>query len=90
MPNGIDPFNLRPGVSRTVPGSRFMYKKQFFLAALAAALSVSLSGCAVVTVASTAVTVGVAAGSVAVGAASTVARGAVSLGGAVLSDDDED
>lgn len=59
-------------------------------AAACAALFLSLSGCAVVsvagaavTVASTAVSVGVTAGSMAVGAATTV-------GGALIGDDDED
>jgi hypothetical protein len=55
------------------------------------AVSLTVSGCAVVSVAGAAVTVagaavsvGVAAGSAAVGVATTVAKGVVSAGGAVV------
>lgn len=61
------------------------------LLSLYAALLPPLSGCTVVSVASTAVSVagtavnvGVTAGSAAVGVASTVTKGVVSVGGAVI------
>ena len=44
---------------------------------------ISLSGCAVVSVAATAVNVGVAVGSAAVGVTTTVVKGAVNVGSAV-------
>ena len=66
-----------------------------FLAVMCAAPAM-LGGCAVVTVASTAVSVGatavgagVAVGSAAVSATAAVAKGAVNVGSAVLGSDDE-
>ena len=74
-----------------------MHKKQILLAAACAATLLSVSGCAVVSiatttasVATTAVSVGVTAGSMAVGAATTVAKGAVNVGSAVLGGDDDE
>jgi hypothetical protein len=77
--------------------SGFMRTKQVLLAAACAAILVSVSGCAVVSIATTtasvagtAISVGVTAGSMAVGAATTAAKGAVSVGSAVLGGDDDD
>ena len=67
-----------------------MHPKNILHACAFAATLLLLNGCAVVSVASTAVSVGVAAGSLAVGAATTVAKGAVSVGSAVIGDDDDD
>lgn len=71
-------------------------KKTLLTSACVAVLSLA-SGCAVVTVATTAATVagtaisvGVTAGSVAVGAATTVAKGAVNVGSAMIGDDEND
>lgn len=74
------------------PGLRL---KHLLISLTSVVLLILCTGCAVVTVASTAVSVagtavsvGVTAGSVAVGAATTVAKGAVAVGGAVVGDDE--
>jgi len=73
-----------------------MRSKTLLLAVLSTAILMSTAGCAVVsvattaaTVAGTAVNVGLGAGSMAVSAATTVAKGAVTVGGAVLGSDEE-
>jgi hypothetical protein len=69
--------------------SGFMASKTLFLAGACAAVLILVSGCTVISVATTAVSVGVTAGSLAVGAATTVAKGAVAVGSAVVGDDDD-
>lgn len=68
-----------------------MRSTPLLLAGICAAISITLSGCAVITVTSaavsvagTAVSVGVTAGSAAVGVATTATKGAISVGGAVV------
>ena len=64
-----------------------MFSKTFFQCAYAAVgimIATTLSGCAVVSVASTVVSVGVSAVGVGVSAATTVAKGAVHVTGAVI------
>lgn len=73
-----------------------MRLRSLLQATIVVAMSLSLGGCAVVavtsaavTVASTAVSVGVTAGSLAVGAATTVVKGTVKVGDALIGDDEE-
>jgi hypothetical protein len=80
-------FNTRDAAA-SAPG--FMFKKQFFLAALCAAILVSTSGCAVISVAGAAVTVASTAVSVGVTAGSVAVKGVTAVGGAVLGGDDDD
>ncbi|WP_326858460.1 hypothetical protein [Noviherbaspirillum sp.] len=86
-----------PRTSRgDTPDPYFMHFKKLFATCACGAFCLAVSGCAVVSVATTAVSVagtavsvGVAAGSVAVGAATTVAKGAVAVGGAVVGSDSD-
>jgi hypothetical protein len=75
----------------------YMHLKKNLLACVGIAALLLSSGCTVVSVATTAVSVastavgvGVAAGSAAVSATATVAKGAVSLGSAVIGDSNDD
>lgn len=61
-----------------------MLLRKIFIAGSIAILSTSLTGCAVVSVASAGVSVATTAVSVGVGAATTVAKGAATVGGAVI------
>lgn len=67
-----------------------MFKRQLLLAAICAAILVSISGCAAVSVASAAVSVASTAVSVGVTAGSVAVKGVTAVGGAVLGDDDDD
>lgn len=67
-----------------------MRSKHILLGSTCIAVLTLVSGCAVVAVTTTAVAVAGTAVSVGVGAATAVTKGAVSVGSAVLGDDDDD
>jgi hypothetical protein len=96
-PSGQEADYRSATLSRSGIGFMLNDRQRAFLGSACLTVCAMLSGCAVVTVATTAVSVagtaisvGVTAGSVAIDAATTVAKGAAHVGSAAFGDDEVD